>query len=269
MNWNVSQEIVNELLSAQVPGVHTRLQAVAVLQHCSVNDISLFDFFGKYRVDGMMLLPKPTVLESPNDSPPADAVAASEAEPSSVAWKYECWRDAVAAVDRLELLRKHIAEVRAVDAVVPDRDVRVQELEEMARKLARVVEPVPTLGMVSDDDQVDDSDDSMDEYSADPMDEPHDQSSVDDAAEIAQVLSNPQAAGPVESPTARKDAQGRTLVTAEMLEEIFVAGSRIGITRDVLKEMACEKFKLRVIDDLPETVAKKFLQNMVSRAAEV
>lgn len=276
MGWDVSREMVDELLAAKVPGISTRLQALAVFQHCSINEWSLFDFFERCSVDGMMLLNKPTIVEYPvEESLPAVAAVVPAAVDAAVCWKHEGWRDMTISADRLECLRKHIAEVRSAGVV----GEKLQSLEEMERKLARVVEPVPTLGMVAEDE----SDENLDEYSADPMGEPDDdanddsldqvarvESSMDaESDEIAAVLSNPQAAVQSDVATSRKDSQGRVLVSAEMLDQIFAAGARVGFTKEVLKEMAIERFKLRVIEDLPEAVAVKFLSNLKQRAAAV
>jgi hypothetical protein len=255
MGWDISNQMVEELVAAKRPGVETRLQALAVFHHCSVHEISLFDFFERFQVSGLKLFPAQTVESVVTAAETRDPV------PAPVSFAHVNWRDCVVSIDRLEALRKHIAEVKSAGVAVDQSQLQV--LEEMERKLARVVEPVPTLGMVADDEEED-----LSEYSSDPMSDEDDSAAVDDAAseqsEIASVLSNPQlAAATTEAGAAKKDSQGRVLVSAEMLEQIYAAGGRIGFTKEALRETACERFKLRTIEDLPEVIAEKFLQNRV------
>ena len=130
MDWNVSKEMVDELLAAGVPGLTTRLQAMLVFQHCTVHSLSLFDFLAQWKIEGLRLVPSvdpPNVRELPAvslgdqiatvvfaiesaGSLPAAAAFVEDEFPSSE-FAHAGWRDETLSANRLEKLRLHINEV--------------------------------------------------------------------------------------------------------------------------------------------------------------
>ena len=299
MGWDINESLVAELLAEEVGGVQTRMQAVAVLQHCSLRDMTLFEFFAKWQVDGMRLIPAqlpPGVEVSFDPSPPAaaafsegefpaqssgaDVVGCSGLPTEMPVWKHDKWLACVRGADRLEELRKHIAEVIAsgegrYQAWSGSVDYLVN-LQDKEAKLARVVEPVLTLGMVADDDE--DNDESFfDQHEpCDDLDQPDDDDvnvpapvitppSSAEQADIAAVLANPKAAAAADVP--RKDGQGRVLASDATLAELYACGERLGINKVAAQELACKQFKLRSIDDLPEVLAQKVIAKMKAQAA--
>lgn len=254
MEWDVKEEMVDLLAGHFAPDAEfdteinaARLRAVAVLQYCSLRDMSLFEFFGKFEVQGLRLIPVrfPSGVEVTFNDPPA--------------WQYLEWKMSPNSATRLECLRMHIREVKAwgegrewsgrVDYLV--------ELEQKEAKLARIVEPVPTLGMVADDVAVNEPAPTL----APP--------SVAEQADIAAVLADPKTAAPVVDASPRKDAQGRALLSEVTLAELYECGQRIGINRIAVQELACEKLKLRTIDDLSEAAAVILIRKMKAQAAAV
>lgn len=289
MNWNVEREMVEELATAGIPGVDSKLKAMAVFQHCAVHDLSLFDFLSTTAVVGFSLAPFPSPLSVgeghgevalPLSLPAAAAFAEGdfpepeiepdEPKPAAAVWKFSDWRDDLSQSPhwRLERLRKHIAEVR----LSPDDRELLDSLISHERKLAKVCEPVPTLGMVADD-PVDEGDFlNENEKSSDTDQEPSVECQIADAKPesdaIAAVLANPKAA--TVAPSAeRKNSSGQVLVSDQTLVNLYEAAKRIGFTEIAAQEAVCRKNSLRVITDMTEAAALRFIDNMKKRAASV
>jgi len=306
MNWNVSSEMVDDLLKAGVTGLTTRLQAMLVFQHCTVRNLSLFDFFAKWKIEGLRLVPAvdPPALPEAAVSLPAAAAFVEEEFPDErthrkestavdlAKCRYAGWREETLSAVRLEKLRLHINEVSdlIVDGVEDNVDY-VAKLMEYEKSLARVVEPVPTLGMVADDEveadadeptaeTMDDIESELEGVAAQPREEHIDFSQPDEPSEslpviapaskaeqddIAAVLANPKGAKPVESSEPRKDSAGRVLASDSRLEEIYSLAEKLGMNKVQAQEFICEKNKLRKVDELPESIAVKIVDKMKQR----
>jgi hypothetical protein len=299
MDWNVSREMVDELLAAGVPGLTTRLQAMLVFQHCTVHSLSLFDFLAQWKIEGLRLVPAvdpPKSAPSPFlndlmnelDESAYDSVVV--ADPKSD-YEFSDWRTFTLSSDRLERLRKHIAEVQQFGMTLNSEIEYLNQLREFEKSLARVVEPVPTLGMIADDDPeaeveeptaetLDDIESELEGVAAQPREEHVDFSQSDEPSEalpviapaskaeqddIAAVLANPKAAKPVESSEPRKDSAGRVLVSESRLEEIYKLAEKLGMNRVQAQEFLCEKNKLRKVDELPEAIAVKIVDKIKER----
>ena len=280
MGWDVKEEMVDLLADyfdsdpEIADAAKRKLQSVAVLQHCSLRDMTLFEFFARFRVDGMRLIPLADVLAaaafSEVEFPSQDDLPAARPEDvDNPEWNHSHWRKCVGGVDRLECLRKHIAEVATVWGA---ECVLWHELRRHEASLARVVEPVPTLGMVADDDV-----NFFDQHP--PCDEPDDDAVSDkpasvippaspaEQAGIAAVLANPKSAAPVADSAPRKDAQGRPLASEATIAELYACAERLGINKVAAQELACKQFKLRAIDELAESLARKVIDKMKAQAA--
>lgn len=284
MEWNVSDKIVNELLEAKPEGVTTRLQALLVFQHCTVHNMSLFDFFAGWKVDGLRLVPKcdpPKSVPSPFLNELMEELGGDEqkfpAEPDPKSdYEYSDWRTFTLSADRLERLRKHIAEVQQFGMTLNSEIDYLNQLKGFESSLAAVVEPVPTLGMVSDDVEDDAADDSelVDEVEEVLEEFQPGQSaelvpalapaSAAEQSEIAAVLANPSAAHSVPEPV-RKDAAGRVLVTDAKLADLYAKAEKLSMNKVQVQEIVMRKFNLRSIDDLPDALASKFIENMQSK----
>jgi hypothetical protein len=299
MDWNISSEMVDELRAAGVPGLTTRLQAMLVFQHCTVHNLSLFDFFAKWKIEGLRLVP---AVDSPASAPSAflndliedlaecDQQPVAGADPKSD-YEFSDWRTFTLSSDRLERLRKHIAEVQQFGMTLNSEIEYLNQLREFEKSLARVVEPVPTLGMVADDDveaevdeptaeTLDDIESELEGVAAQPREEDIDFSQPDEPSEslpviataskaeqddIAAVLANPKGAKHVESFEPRKDSAGRVLASDSRLEEIYSLAEKLGMNKVQAQEFICEKNKLRKVDELPEAVAAKIVEKMRQR----
>ena len=279
--WNVERELVEQLLQAGIAGINSQLQAAMVFQHCAVHDLSLFDFLSQFRVEGFSLV-RVAAGTAPFDGCPAlehetePPVRGAMRKPVGVVWKYGAWRDETQSVNRLEMLRKHIAEVQRDDP----SNSWLGHLREQAAQLARVVEPVPTLGMVADDDipqkevplsaATGEAEHGESERPGDAAESGKPQCSggaEDQAADVAAVLANPRAAAPaVDADEIRKDSRGNVLVTRVQLEEIYRLGERLGMNRIQVQESACKRLKLRAIEDLPKLAAEKVIDQMRAKA---
>jgi len=291
MGWDVNESMVKELVDSGFGGVKmTRLQALAVFQHCSLRDMTLFEFFAQYTLEGMTLIPLASVPaaaafaegEFPLENDQPVLRPESRASEEAPEWKHGQWREIVSSAGRLECLRKHIAEVAGnTECRYQDWSGGVEyfvHLQDQERKLARVVEPVPTLGMVADDDadlvepesgpesDSELADQPAEEYESEPVLVIPPPSSAEQA-DIAAVLANPKAAAPVVDSSLRKDAQGRALASDATLAELYACGERLGMNRVAVQELACTKFGLRAVDDLPELFARKVIANMKAKAA--
>jgi hypothetical protein len=307
MNWNVSVEMVDDLLKAGVPGLTTRLQAMLVFQHCTVHNLSLFDFFAKWKIEGLRLVPAvdPPALPEAAASLPAAAAFVEEEFPderfvasaaaqeglSEMSYVHSDWRSETLSARRLEKLRLHMAEVKPLAEQYPISANYFNTLKSMESSLARVVEPVPTLGMVADDDveaeldeptaeTLDDIESELEGVAAQPREEHIDfgqsdelseslptiaPASKDEQDDIAAVLANPKGAKPVESSEPRKDSAGRVLASDSRLEEIYSLAEKLGMNRVQAQEFICEKNKLRKVDELPEAIAAKIVDKMRQR----
>lgn len=310
MDWNVSREMVDELLAAGVPGLTTRLQAMLVFQHCTVHSLSLFDFLAQWRIEGLRLVPAvdaPAAVAAEPSLPAAAAAAFVEEEfpdertgmiagsneemLAEMSYRHSDWRSETLSSRRLEKLRLHMAEVQPLAEQYSVSAAYLQQLKGMESSLARVVEPVPTLGMIADDDleagveepraeTLDDIESELEGVSAQPREEHADFSQSDEPSEglpviapaskaeqddIAAVLANPKAAKPVESSEPRKDSAGRVLVSESRLEEIYRLAEKLGMNRVQAQEFLCEKNKLRKVDDLPEAIAVKIVDKIKER----
>ena len=298
MDWNVSREMVDELLAAGVPGLTTKLQAMLVFQHCSVHSLSLFDFLAQWKIEGLRLVPAV--------DPPAAAAFVEEEFPdertgiiagsneemlAEMSYRHSDWRSETLSSRRLEKLRLHMAEVQPLAEKYCVSAAYLQQLKGMESSLARVVEPVPTLGMIADEDleaeveeptaeTLEDIESELEGVSAQPRKEHVDFSQSDEPSEelpviasaskaeqddIAAVLANPKAAKPVESLEPRKDSAGRVLASNSRLEEIYTLAEKLGMNRVQAQEFICEKNKLRKVDDLPEAIAAKIVDKMRQR----
>lgn len=291
VEWNVSESVVKELMEARVAGITTRLQALLVYQYCSVHDLSVLEFVRDWRLDGLQMVPVAGAgvqHSDPFDGCPAldDELTAENVDPviASSLWKYSGWRNCPQAADRLEMLRKHIAEVEASKMVRP-----AASLYEMAARLARVVEGQPTLGMVADDspaNEISQCDEPLSaatgkaeqgEMQADDTEresgQPGSVSTVldddaDERADIAAVLRDPaSASSPAAPEQVRKDARGVVLANEATLDQLFQQGGRLGMNRVQVEESLCTKLKLRHIGDLSQADAEKILAKMKTRAA--
>jgi hypothetical protein len=273
MEWNVSSTMVEALLAENVPGIDSKLKALLVFQHCSVHNLSLFDFLSRFRVDGLRVVP----IEGLPVSRPSPALVEDLLE-DVPQYRHSNWRDEPLSVDRLEKLRVHLQEVTefAAAGFVGSAEY-VQQLKASESQLARVVEPVPTLGMVADDAPTvgDEEPELSSEVESDP--EPAAEASSEplpvfapsseaEQAEIAAVLANPKAAQPVAAEP-RKDAAGRLLVSDARLEEIYAEAERLGMNRVQAQGFLCEKNNVRRVEDLSEVVAEKILKKMKARSA--
>jgi hypothetical protein len=326
MDWNVSREMVDELLAAGVPGLTTRLQAMLVFQHCSVHSLSLFDFLAQWKIEGLRLVPAVDPPKSVQSSLlgdmidelgkmvagpeaavslPAAAAFVEEEFPdertgkiagsneemlAEMSYRHSDWRAETLAARRLEKLRLHMAEVQPLAEQYSVSAAYLQQLKGMESSLARVVEPVPTLGMVADEveaeveeptaETLDDIESELEGVAAQPREEHVDFSQSDEPVEslpviapaskaeqddIAAVLANPKAAKPVESLEPRKDSAGRVLASNSRLEEIYTLAEKLGMNRVQAQEFICEKNKLRKVDDLPEAIAAKIVDKMRQR----
>lgn len=295
-----SERLVDEIVKAEWAGVSTRMEAIAVVHHCAMRSLSLFDFQRDFRVmDGELV--------DRDSTPVVPGVDMDDHE-----YQFADWREDVSAsaFERLERLRKHIAEVR-----LSGNMVLLDSLISHERRLARIVEPIPTLGMVAydldseegaaefpevtadasvdsaevvpdavsdvagdgaadvSDDESDDVEepDSAEQYEHDPLADTAEIPVVSPASqaekdEIAAVLANPKSAASHAAP-ARVDKLGRELVSDATLAEIYAAGKRIGISEVAAQELVVAKFKIRQITDLTQSVALKVLKNMRDRAA--
>ena len=195
-------------------------------------------------------------------------------------------------MNRLEKLRLHINEVGDFAARgFKVSDAYSDQLKNMERSLARVVEPVPTLGMVADDEveaevdeptaeTLDHIESELEGVAAQPREEHIDFSQPDESSEslpviapaskaeqddIAAVLANPKGAKPVESSEPRKDSAGRVLASDSRLEEIYSLAEKLGMNKVQAQEFICEKNKLRKVDELPEAIAAKIVDKMRQR----
>ena len=306
MNWNVSSEMVDDLLKAAVPGLTTRLQAMLVFQHCTVHNLSLFDFFAKWKIEGLRLVPAvdPSALSVASASLPAAAAFVEEEFPderfvasaaaqeglSEMSYVHSDWRSETLSARRLEKLRLHMAEVKPLAEQYPISANYFNTLKSMESSLARVVEPVPTLGMVADDveaevdeptaETLDDIESELEGVAAQPREEHIDFGQPDELSEslpvitpaskaeqddIAAVLANPKGAKPVESSEPRKDSAGRVLASDSRLEEIYSLAEKLGMNKVQAQEFICEKNKLRKVDELPEAIAAKIVEKMRQR----
>jgi hypothetical protein len=287
MNWNVEREMVDELVAAGIPGVDSKLKAMAVFQHCAVHDLSLFDFLSTTSIVGFSLAAVPSLISGgeghgeaalPLSLPSAAAFAEGEfpepgtdfveSEPAAVCWKFSDWRDDASQSShwRLERLRKHIAEVR----LSPDHRELLESLISHERKLAKICEPVPTLGMVADDPVEGGDFLNEDEDSGVSIQDSESQISnmKSEPDSIAAVLANPKSATVAPS-TERKNSAGQVLVSDQTLANLYEAAKRIGFTEIAAQEAVCRKNSLRVIVDMTEAAALKFIENMKKRAAAV
>lgn len=307
MNWNVSREMVDELLAAGVPGLKTKLQAMLVFQHCSVHSLSLLDFLAQWKIEGLRLVPAldPPLAVAAESSLPAAAAFVEDEFPdertgmiagsneemlAEMSYRHGDWRSETLSARRLEKLRLHMAEVQPLAGQYSISAAYFQQLKGMESSLARVVEPVPTLGMVADEveaeveeptaETLDDIESEFEGVSAQPREEHIDFSQPDEPSEalpviapaskaeqddIAAVLANPKAAKPVESSEPRKDSAGRVLVSESRLEEIYKLAEKLGMNRVQAQEFLCEKNKLRKVDDLPEAIAVKIVDKIKER----
>ena len=308
MNWNVSSEMVDDLLKAGVSGLTTRLQAMLVFQHCTVHNLSLFDFFAKWKIEGLRLVPAvdPPASSVASASLPAAAAFVEEEFPdercfaseanaqegsSEISYVHSDWRSETLSARRLEKLRLHMAEVKPLAEQYPISANYFEQLKNMESSLARVVEPVPTLGMVADDEveaevdeptaeTLDDIESELEGLAAQPREEHIDFSQPDEPSEslpviapaskaeqddIAAVLANPKGAKPVESSDPRKDSAGRVLASDSRLEEIYSLAEKLGMNKVQAQEFICEKNKLRKVDELPEAIAAKIVDKMRQR----
>jgi len=294
MDWNVSREMVDELLAAGVPGLTTRLQAMLVFQHCTVHSLSLFDFLAQWKIEGLRLVPAvdPPFAVVAEPSLPAAAAFIEEEFPedrwvvpaenpeekvAEMGYVHADWRSETLSARRLEKLRLHMAEVKPLADQYPISANYFNTLKSMESSLARVVEPVPTLGMVADEVEAEveeptaetlaDIESELEGVAAEPSESlpviaPASKAEQDD---IAAVLANPKAAKPVESAEPRKDSAGRVLASNSRLEEIYSLAEKLGMNRVQAQEFICEKNKLRKVDELPEAIAAKIVDKMRQR----
>jgi len=185
-------------------------------------------------------------------------------------YRFAAWRTLTLAADRLEMLRKHIAEAAAGPLVTVSEKHYLEALHCYQQSLAAIVERVPTLGMVADDSE----DDRESDTEADPGEaaEIHPSESVEslpvltptsaaEQSEIAAVLANPTAAS-APSQSIRYDQAGRVLVTDSRLAEMYLLAERLGINRVQVQEINCQRHKLRHIEDMPDAIAVKILEKM-------
>lgn len=302
MEWNVREDMVDELRAAGVAGITSKLQAMLVFQHCSVHSMSVFDFVSRFHLDGLRIVP----LQPAADSVPSAAsseewidglslpgpVGAVVQKPDStgvnpvgvlaatagVVWKYAFWREEKLAADRLEMLRKHIAEVQESDP----QNSWLDHLRGQAAALARVVEPVPTLGLVGDDrPNSENTQCQVEPLSAATGEAEHgDVASGADSKEsgkpccaataefeskerIADLLSNPSAVHedkPAEE--VRRDSRGRVLTNAAQLQELIDLGGRLGMARSVVEDSLCKNLKVPKSDQAPRDQVAKVIENM-------
>jgi hypothetical protein len=210
---------------------------------------------------------------------------------AEMSYRHSDWRSETLSARRLEKLRLHMAEVQPFAEQYSISAAYLQQLKGMESSLARVVEPVPTLGMVADDyveaevdeptaETMDDIESELEGVAAKPREEHIDFSQTDESSEalpviapaskaeqddIAAVLANPKAAKPVESAEPRKDSAGRVLASNSRLEEIYSLAEKLGMNRVQAQEFICEKNKLRKVDELPEAIAAKIVDKMRQR----
>lgn len=293
MEWNVREDMVDELRKAGVAGITSKLQAMLVFQHCSVHSMSVFDFVSRFHLDGLRIVPVHVQSAVPSEQwidglklgGSAEKPEAAELHPmgvpwtaSAVAWKYAMWRDEKLAADRLEMLRKHIAEVQESDP----QNSWLEHLRGQAAALARVVEPVPTLGLVGDDRP--DSEDTQ--CQVEPLSAATGEAEHGDVASgagskesgkpccaataefeskerIADLLSNPSAAHE-DKPTeeVRRDSRGRVLTNAAQLQELIDLGGRLGMARSVVEDSLCKNLKVPKSDQAPRDQVAKVIENM-------
>lgn len=293
MEWNVREDMVDELRAAGVAGITSRVQAMLVFQHCTVHSMSVLDFVSRFYLDGLRVVPLPVqtvpvasvavgspvgapVVQKP-DSTGVNKVG-EQAAAAGVCWKYACWRDEKLAADRLEMLRKHIAEVQESDPA----NSWLDHLRGQAAALARVVEPVPTLGLVGDDRP--DSENTprcVEPLSAATGEAEHgDVECGADSKEsgepcraataefepkerIADLLSNPSVAHedkPAEE--VRRDSRGRVLTNQAQLTELIDLGGRLGMARSVVEDSLCKNLKVPKADQAPRDQVAKVIENM-------
>ena len=253
VSWDVSAEMVDLLVADESVCVNSKLQAVAVLQHCSLKDLSLFEFFQTYTLDGLRLVPVGEV------SLPAGV------SDCAAAWEFSDWRDdpTKPIAWRLERLRKHVAEVRMAG------DMRLLEsLLNYERQLAKQCEPVRTLGLVADDpeDAALPADDSGESVAGDlESDEPL----AAEAADIAAVLENPKSVVVTPEPE-RVNSKGQKLVSDATLKEMYAAAKLIGFQNDIAaQEMLCAKLGVGSVGEVTEAAAVKIIDAMKKRLAAV
>ena len=298
VEWSVSESVVKELMEAGVAGIRTRLQALLVYQYCSVHDLSVLEFVRDWYLDGLTMVPMGLgVVTNPVG---LAEVSESESEASLNAdwnfWhlKYSNWREESLAVDRLEMLRKHIDEVEREEGISA-----AARLREMEARLARVVEGQPTLGMVADDSPADPcpalKTPSPKGHHEEPLSaatgkaeqgemqtddteresgQPGSVSTMlddgsDERADIAAVLRDPASASSLSAAPeqVRRDSKGVVLANESTLDQLFQQGGRLGMNRVQVEESLCAKLKLRHISDLSQADAEKILAKMRSRAA--
>jgi hypothetical protein len=291
MECVMETSLCEDLVAARFAGITTSLQARLVMQFCAVHEIGLLDFAAKWRIEGFTLVPiagAGVQRSAPFDGCPAldDELTTENVDPviASSVWKYSGWRNCPQAADRLEMLRKHIAEVEASKMVRP-----AASLYDMAARLARVVEGHPTLGMVADDAQEVDPDGELPSPAVMEISGPSSDIGTDhvpgsiaeavsradgesaDAAQsdIAAVLSNPKLAGATRPDVeeVRRDSKGVVLVTESLLAELYKFGEKLGMNRVQVEESLCEKRGLHRVDQLPKSDAEKILAKMKARAA--
>ncbi len=291
MEWNVREDMVEELRSAGVAGITSKLQAMLVFQHCSVHSMSVFDFVSRFRLDGLRIVPAAEAVAAAAVPSPewidglklGGPVVGPEARWSAagMAWKYARWREELLAADRLEMLRKHIAEV---EQVVPDHAYS-RHLKGQAAMLARVVEPVPTLGMVADDE---DSQRDAEPLSAATGEAEH--GVVDSGTDskesgspccaavaecapkesIAELLSNPSVARE-EKPAEelRRDSRGRVLTNQVQLAELIELGGRLGMAKSVVEDSLCKNLKVPKADQAPRDLVAQVIAKMKAKIGAV
>lgn len=278
MGWDISEKMVEALLAEKVPGIDSKLKALLVFQHCTVHSMSLFDFLAKFRVDGLRVV---SICDPPL-SRPSEALVdeVPEEDLARRNWpefQFAEWRAETLSSARLEKLRLHLREVQEGIERGQFGDLEyVNQLKEFEASLSRVVEPVPTLGLLPDEPAAEVSgvaaespeqepEAAESETSSDPL--PVVPVSAEaEQAEIAAVLANPKAAQPVSSEP-RKDHFGRLLASDAQLQEIYDLGEQLGMNRIQVEESLCAKNKLRKMDDLPEIVAAKIIKKMKDRKA--
>lgn len=280
MEWNVREDMVDELIAAGVAGIATKLQAMLVFQHCTVHSMSVFDFVEKFRVDGMRIVP----AESGSAAAAAGPGRSAMRKPVGVVWKYQGWRDEQLAVNRLEMLRKHIAEVQADDP----GNSWLGHLREQAAQLARVVEGQPTLGMVADDaEEVEpkaesgkpdelqpelnaaveaECIESFDCANGDHSDACPMASHNSPPEDIGALLQNPSAVQPAKAAEEiRKDARGRVLASSDQLSELYELGTKLGMSRSVVEDNVCKSLKVPKVDQAPRDLVSKVIEKMRAR----
>lgn len=165
VTWNCERELVDLIVHHQLAGCRTVLDAVLMIQHCSVKGISLLEFVREWCVFNGDLMPRKDVqvelvAVTASEDVPVGAAVAVASEPAPVAppapapavpvrWKYAEWRSEPVSSKRLEKVRLHIAEVLAADG---EHETYLRMLRQFESKLAAVVEQPGSLPLVADDD---------------------------------------------------------------------------------------------------------------------